>query len=106
MGIGQWNPEWVQAIVALLGLMAAVFAAVQAWKAHQTSYRPIVRVVPLFDLEDTTQGGDLLEFTLVLKNIGRGPAISIAIVQNRGLSPDDLLGEVDALEPLAKRMVR
>jgi hypothetical protein len=90
---GKWG-------VSILALLAAGAAAVLSWRAYQTSYRPIVRVVPL--TESDSFGEELQPFSLILKNIGRGPAISIVIVRRRGTSADDLMGEVDALEPLGE----
>jgi len=37
---------------------------------------------------------------LALKNLGRGPALAIVIVRDRGERADLLAGELDALEPL------
>jgi hypothetical protein len=99
--MGQWDPEWIQAGIAFVALWAAIIAGIVSWQAYQASYRPIVRVVPLSEGDDSG-GNDLLRDRLVLKNIGRGPAISIVIVQGRGSSEDSLIGEVDALEPLGE----
>jgi len=97
--MGNWNPEWVQVVVAALALCAAITAAVHSFQAYRTSFRPMVRVVPVFD--KLAVFSPVLD-RVVLKNIGRGPAISIVIGQRRASSIDDLLGEVDSLEPLGE----
>jgi len=97
--MGNWNPEWVQAVVAALALWAAVVAAVLSFHAYKASFRPMIRVVPVFD--DVARFSPLLD-RVVLKNIGRGPGISIVILERRGSSVDDLLAEVDSLEPLGE----
>jgi hypothetical protein len=90
-----------EVLIAGLALLAAIFAGVTSWRAYKASYRPILRVVPLFAGDDS--GGETwCPDRLVLKNIGRGPAVSIVIVKGNGSESEDLIGEVDALEPLGQ----
>jgi hypothetical protein len=99
MGLGSWDPNWIQASLAFLAFWAAVVAAIVSWKAYQTSYRPMLRAVPLF-FHDDSGGATFEPEHFVLKNIGRGPAISVAVLRGRGTAPTDLLGQIDAVEPL------
>lgn len=92
--VGNWNPEWIQVVIAFVAFWAALCAGHTSWRAYKTSYRPILRVVPL------CINGALLLDRVALKSFGRGPAIEIVIVERRGHCIGDKMGEVDALEPL------
>jgi hypothetical protein len=93
--------DLVQTVVAVFALLAAGAAGVVSWRAYRASYRPMLRVIPLSD-GDVSWGPHLLPDRLLLKNIGRGPAISIVIVKGRGSSNEALIGEVESLEPLGE----
>jgi len=93
--------EWVEAVATVLAFLAAGWAGVLSWKAYLTSFRPMLRIVPMA-IHDDSGGTTPMFDRLVLKNLGQGPAISIFILVGRGATPDTLLGEVHALEPLGE----
>ena len=93
-----WNPEWVQAGVAIAALLVAAGAAVFSLMAYRNSFRPVLRIVPA----RKNKGAQINADWLILKNIGRGAAVSVVVVEQRGRSEATLMGEVDALEPLGE----
>jgi hypothetical protein len=90
-----WNA--VQVVTAVLALVTAVGAWTLSLTAYRTSYAPIIRPVPA-----KLPCGALDLGALILKNVGRGTAISLVLVAGRGANASLLLAEVDALEPLGQ----
>lgn len=88
--------EWGETAVAILALLVASAAFVVSKRTYQASYQPILRVVP------THEGGLLNTQNFVLKNLGRGAAMSIVIAERRAQTPDTFLADVEALEPLGQ----
>jgi hypothetical protein len=87
-----WTPE---VFVSLVAAMFAAAAWVTSRKALLASYQPIVRVIPARGTFGTRPE------VVILKNIGRGAAVSITVVRRNG---DDrtVIAELDALEPLGE----
>lgn len=88
------------ALTAAAAVTAVVIATV-AWftsdRTYRTSFRPIVRPVPIRDDSSTIR---LSDRSLLLKNYGRGPAFGVLL-----FDPDDgLIGDpiasVNVVEPL------
>ena len=88
----------IDPVVAVLALLAWVTAI----KVYRGSYRPVVRPIP------RRMGADraINARGLILKNIGRGPAIAVCVVGPRigpnGIQSDALLHTVDVIEPLGE----
>jgi hypothetical protein len=89
-----WNA--VEAVAAILAILTALAALIVSLEAYRNSYQPILRPVP------ARSGGCLRLDAVILKNIGRGAAMSIVAVQDRGRDETTLVGEIDALEPLGE----
>jgi len=83
---------WAQAGVAAAALIAAVAACIVSYQAYKDSYRPILRTIPARNNPHA----------VILKNIGRGAAVSVLIVERPGDEESRLIGEVDAIEPLGE----
>lgn len=96
-----WNDVVGHTINAAIAL-----AAFAAWRAtirtYRGSYRPVLRPVPLRE-----PNRDIIPVRLILKNIGRGPAVSVCLVDpNRPPLPFDLDSPIvqtaDVVEPLGQ----
>jgi hypothetical protein len=81
------SPTWTDIVTAFAALAAVVFAAT-AWMAAlsslRTSYRPVVRAAPAFRSDGMDRS------SLILKNIGFGPALSVMLFEARDLTGDPL----------------
>lgn len=91
------EPGWYQIGVAISALVVASVAATSAWRAYRESYRPIVRPVPSWDHGSTPQW---VNSEMIVKNVGRGSAISVVVAREQALDASTLIGEVDVIEPL------
>ena len=95
-------PDWLwtetAAARASTGVgVAAVYFALQSWRASvlavRSSYRPLLR--PVVAAHNRRHGS-----TVVLKNYGAGPALSIVIL----VAPDGAwVGTANVIEPLGQR---
>jgi hypothetical protein len=93
-------PAWTDVVTALTAAGALVVAWV-AWTTSvntlRTSYRPVIRVVPVLD--SATNQND--ETRLILKNIGWGPALSVVLLQLHETAPQGhVSARIDVVEPL------
>lgn len=90
------EPNWTDILTAF-ATVAAVVAAGGAWfvsdETLRTSYRPVLRPVPL-----SSPGVGLRGDTFKVKNIGTGPAVAVMLFD--GADPDQVIGEIDVVEPL------
>jgi hypothetical protein len=86
------DPQWAAVFVAIAALVAAIAAYVVSHQAFEESYRPILRAIP----------AKANPHVLILKNIGRGAAVSVLIVEGSGATEMGLIGQVDAIEPLGE----
>jgi hypothetical protein len=88
----------------------AAFAAGALWVALRTyrdSFRPVVRVVLRRD-----PTGDLIPDALILKNIGRGSAMSVTLIEPEPPAgqewplthPGPVVTSVDVVEPLGEAL--
>jgi hypothetical protein len=95
---------WVQIVVQGTVGALAVFVASRAWStsvaALHSTYRPVLRPVPM-QVGKGEQQGRRTRF--LLKNIGRGPAVAIMLFNDPSNSAPTLLGELDLVEPLGPR---
>jgi len=99
-------PNWAQ-IVSAVAAAAALAIATFAWRTnvrtYRGSFRPVVRPVPARHPNGTINNG-----RLILKNIGRGPAISVSLVEPPPppgeqwplTHPGPIVTTVDVVEPL------
>lgn len=96
-------------INAWTSVAVAAFAAGALWVALRTyrdSFRPVVRVVLRRD-----PTGDLIPDALILKNIGRGSAMSVTLIEPEPPAgqewplthPGPVVTSVDVVEPSARR---
>ena len=102
--------EIAQAEVAFLALGIAAYAGILSKRAYDSSSQPVLRVAPvrIGSVRDdlgrrmpaTTRPVD--SSRLILRNIGRGAAVSIVVMTSPGYCGDSLIAEVDALEPLGE----
>src|SRR5437016_5054105 len=99
-------PNSAEIVTAGATVAAVVFAGLAWWaalRAYRGSFRPVVRPVP-----KRYPNGDIEPVVLVLKNIGRGPAVSVFLVEPKpgpGLQwppthPGPIVATVDVVEPL------
>jgi hypothetical protein len=97
---------WAQALFALVALFVAALAFLDSRRAAAASYRPLLRPVAAHQGD-----GGIVEWILIVKNFGAGPAMSVMVFNayqgqetNDPLSPtgtDAMLNEsVDVIEPL------
>ena len=101
--------SFVSTIIELIGALASLIAAGIAWgawrvarQAFRRDHRPIVRVVALAQPSTMmaireARDHDMVMDAVLLKNVGRGPALTVLAVSRTG---DLLLGDVDVVEPL------
>lgn len=86
--------------ITAVATLAAVLVAVVAWSTSvsmlRSSYRPVLRPVPLRERQD----GRLWPGELLLKNIGTGPALSVMMFVHPTTEQSPVLAEVDLVEPL------
>ena len=77
-----WRLVYYAPIVSALVTLAALLTAIVAWrtnvKSFRASFRPLVRVVPLFDA-NTRQ---FVATSLLLKNYGKGPGFSAFLYED------------------------
>ena len=94
------SPTWTDIVTAVAALAAVVFAAT-AWMAAlsslRTSYRPVVRVAPAFSGDRMDRG------SVILKNIGFGPALSVMLFEARDLTGPPL-AQTEVIEVLGDDM--
>lgn len=106
------DPNWadiVSALAAGIAVVVATFAWSTAVRTHRTSYRPIVRAIPA-----RHPNRDINAAVLILKNIGRGPAVAVSIVEPpppRGeqwpiTHPGPVVVGVDVVEPLGQPLTQ
>lgn len=97
---GTVDANWVAAIAAIV----AVLVALAAWRTSdhtlRTSFRPIVRPVPVRNVDHPL---GLHPRALLLKNYGRGPAFSVLLYRDDAVflnAPP--MAERDIVEPLGE----
>src|SRR5687768_6783816 len=93
-------PLWTDVVTALTATGALLVAWI-AWTTSvntlRTSYRPVIRVVPV--LHAATNQNDATR--LILKNIGWGPALSVVLLELHPTVPEgQVSARVDVVEPL------
>lgn len=92
----------VTALTAAGALVVAWVAWATSVNTLRTSYRPVIRVVPVLDA--TTQQSDARQ--LILKNIGWGPALSVVLLELHQTAPEGhVMARVDVVEPLGDSAV-
>lgn len=97
-------PAWLNAdTVTAAATIAAVAIATIAWftsdKTYRTSFRPIVRPVPIRDDSSPIRVSD---GSLLLKNYGRGPAFGVMLFDpDEGIDADPI-ASVNVVEPLGE----
>ena len=89
-GAGPWLQPLVTFIIGTIAATIAVRAWLTSVAALHSAYRPVLRPVP------ARANSELL----LLKNIGRGPAVSIVLLDQNDSS---LMAELDLVEPLGPR---
>ena len=90
-------------IAETIGVIIAGVVAFAALRLGRSSFkrdhRPIVRPAPLWDqLDEEDPDNYMMTTSLVAKNLGRGPAMSIQVYDNLEKA---IIGSKDVLEPLA-----
>jgi hypothetical protein len=98
--------DLVSDIVSIAALAVSIFAYRHASKALRLGYRPVVRVVGAFAPQIGFLGGghgqgisppELELDRVILKNVGRGPALTVVAFDPENAA---LIGDVDVVEPL------
>jgi hypothetical protein len=86
-----------QILVSISAALIAIAAWLTSIEALHSTYRPVLRPVPVRkrDTTDPTR--------LILKNIGRGPAVAVMLLENRSKPAPVLIAELDLVEPLGPR---
>jgi len=83
-------------VVSVLALAAAGAAGWAAFKTLWASYTPFVRPVPIPNPAAPSPT------EIVLKNIGRGPALAVVVAEDPARDERTLVAEVDVIEPLGQ----
>lgn len=81
----------VNAGAAVVAVIVAGIALLFSLRTFRTTYQPLVRPVTT-----AVAGG------LIVKNVGRGPALALTVVRHPAHSECDLVAEVDVVEPLGE----
>jgi hypothetical protein len=94
-------PSWTDVISALMAIAAFAVAWV-AWTTSvntlRTSYRPVLRVVPVRGAD-----GQNDQAKLILKNIGLGPALSVVLLELHPTTPDGaVMAQLELVERLGE----
>ena len=100
------EPNWAQILssgAAVIAVVVASFAWRNSVRTYQAAYRPVLRPVVM-----RHPNGDIASELLVLKNIGRGPAVSVFLVEPNPPAgerwplthPGPVVATVDVVEPL------
>src|SRR5438067_2144967 len=95
--------NWIQiAVQAALGIVAAAIG-IRAWltsvEALHTAYRPVLRAVPI----EVSATRKIHPAELLLKNIGRGPAVGVMVFDYEEGAGAPVMAERDVIEPLGPR---
>lgn len=93
-----WPQVVVQALLGIITITIAVFAYRTSSMTLRGSYRPVLRPVP----RDRTASAGAARDSLLVKNIGRGPAIAVTLIAD-GDMRYRTLGTIDVVEPLGPR---
>ena len=99
------RPDAITAGATLIAAVAATFAGIVAVRTYRVSFKPVLRPVPA-----RFPNGAINPRFLILKNIGRGPAVSVFLVEpppGPGLAwpitnPGPIVTTVDVVEPLGQ----
>lgn len=85
--------QFAQVVIAVIAVAIALLAWRTSTETLRTSFRPVLRPVPL-----GSEGQGISGDALKVKNIGRGPAVAVMLFD----AADDsvAIGDVDVVEPL------
>ena len=79
----------VAAVATVAAALIALWALAASYRTYRASYQPLVRPVV------AEEAG-----LIILKNVGRGTALSVTVARRPADSEADLLADVDVVEPL------
>jgi hypothetical protein len=90
IGVASWLQPSITLFVGIVGAGIAVRAWLTSVAALHSAYRPVLRPVPARNNPEL----------LLIKNVGRGPAVSIVLMEK---NHPQVIAELDLVEPLGPR---